>query len=170
MRICDRPNLAVLALVLSLATLASRPALSHGDSNEGHQKKMDYSKAEVHPFGKAADPMLATRTVVVEMSDDMRFTPDVVEVERGEVVRFEIKNMGRMRHEMVLGTSQEIDKHAAMMKKFPGMEHDEPYMAHVAPRKLETMGWQFTNAGEYDFACLIPGHFEGGMKGKILVR
>ena len=165
-----RPHVTVLALTLCLGTLASQPALSHSESNEGHEKKIDYSKAEQHPFGKAADPMRATRNVVIEMGDDMRYTPDVIEVKRGEIVKFTIKNIGKLKHEMVLGTSEEIVKHAAMMKKFPGMEHDEPYMSHVAPSKFEVMGWQFTDAGEFDFACLIPGHLEGGMKGKILVR
>jgi uncharacterized cupredoxin-like copper-binding protein len=49
------------------------------------------------------------------------------------------------------------------------MEHDEPYMSHVAPGKTETMIWQFTKAGEFYFGCLVPGHFEAGMIGGIRV-
>ena len=72
-------------------------------------------------------------------------------------------------HEMVLGTMQDLKEHAEMMKKHPGMQHDEPYMVHVAPGKTRTLVWQFTNAGEFHYGCLIPGHFEAGMVGRIRV-
>ena len=29
--------------------------------------------------------------------------------------------------------------------------------------------WKFTKTGEFYFACLVPGHFEAGMHGKIVV-
>jgi uncharacterized cupredoxin-like copper-binding protein len=72
-------------------------------------------------------------------------------------------------HEMVIGTKQELDQHAAMMKKHPNMEHDEPYMAHVVPKKVGQLIWQFNREGDFDFACLIAGHYEAGMIGKIRV-
>jgi uncharacterized cupredoxin-like copper-binding protein len=56
------------------------------------------------------------------------------------------------------------------MRKHPEMEHDEPYMAHVAPGKTERIVWQFTKPGEYYYGCLIPGHFEAGMVGKVIVK
>ena len=55
------------------------------------------------------------------------------------------------------------------MKKHPGMEHDEPYMAHVASGRTGELVWTFNRAGEFEFACLIPGHFEAGMIGRIAV-
>ena len=70
---------------------------------------------------------------------------------------------------ITLGTKSELDEHAALMKRFPGMEHDEPYMAHVAPGKRGEMVWTFNRSGEFDFACLLPGHYEAGMVGKIRV-
>jgi uncharacterized cupredoxin-like copper-binding protein len=62
-----------------------------------------------------------------------------------------------------------LKEHGELMKKFPDMEHDEPYMAHVNPGEKEEIVWQFTKAGEFHYACLIPGHFEAGMVGKITV-
>ena len=44
-------------------------------------------------------------------------------------------------HEFVIGTKKELDEHAALMLKFPDMEHDEPYMAHVAPGKTGEIIW-----------------------------
>jgi len=136
-------------------------AIAHGEK-PGATSAIDYSKAEEHPFGRAADPRKAKRTVRVEMSDQMRYWPAEVTVKRGQVVRFVPVNKGQVLHEMVLGTMDDLKKH-------PGMEHDEPHMAHVAPGKRGEMGWQFTKAGEYFYGCLIPGHFEAGMVGKVKV-
>ena len=144
-------------------------AFAHDEKAQA-PKAVDYSKAEAKSFGIAADPRKAKRTISVEMSDAMRFTPSEIEVRRGEVVRFVAANKGQVLHEIVLGTMEDLKKHAALMKKFPGMEHDVPYMAHVAPGKTGEIGWRFTSAGTYYFGCLIPGHFETGMVGKILVR
>jgi hypothetical protein len=69
------------------------------------------------------------------MIDAMRFEPDRLDVRQGETVRFVVRNTGKVMHEFVIGTAQELAKHAALMKQFPNMEHDEPYMAHVAPRE-----------------------------------
>jgi len=152
-----------------LSNLATN-AFAHG--NESHDKKpaVDYAKAEEKSFGKAADPKRATRTITVEMLDTMRFSPGSITIKRGETVKFIIKNQGKMLHEMVLGTLNELKEHGELMKKFPGMEHDEPYMAHVAPGKSGEIVWQFTRAGEFNYACLLPGHFEAGMVGKIIVQ
>jgi uncharacterized cupredoxin-like copper-binding protein len=57
-----------------------------------------------------------------------------------------------------------------MMKKHPGMEHEEPYQAHVAPGKTERIVWHFTKPGEFYYGCLIAGHFEAGMIGKVIVK
>ena len=152
-------------LVLALAVFAAPSAWAHGEQS----KTVDYSKAEEHAFGRAADPQKARRTVRVEMTDQMRFHPAQVTVKRGEVVRFVPVNKGRVMHELVLGTRGELEKHAELMRKHPGMEHDEPHMAHVAPGKSGEIGWQFTKAGEFYYGCLIPGHFEAGMLGKVTV-
>jgi len=56
------------------------------------------------------------------------------------------------------------------MQKFPGMEHDAPYMAHVRAGQRGDIVWHFNRPGTFDFACLIPGHYEAGMTGTITVR
>jgi uncharacterized cupredoxin-like copper-binding protein len=158
-------SLAIAALVLTSGVLAH--------SNEDHTakpKKFDASKIEDTTFGREGDPAKATRTIRVEMSDAMRFTPADITIKRGETVKLVATNKGQVLHEMVLGTSDELKKHADMMKKFPGMEHDEPHMAHVKPGNSGEIVWQFTKAGEFQFACLIPGHFEAGMVGKVTVK
>ena len=159
MRIIELAVVAVLALPLSAA--------AHGDK---HAPTVDYSKAEETPFGKAADPKKAARTVRVDMADTMRFTPAEITLKRGESVRFVATNRGKVMHEMVLGTMDELKAHAEMMRKHPGMEHDEPHMLHVGPGKTGEMGWRFTKAGTFHYGCLVPGHFEAGMVGRIHVK
>jgi len=157
-----------LAAAIIAASAATGAALGHGEKPPAG-KGVDYSRAEQMPFGRAADPKKARRTVRVEMTDRMRFHPAEITIKRGEVVRFVPVNKGQVMHEMVLGTMDELQKHAELMKKHPGMEHDEPHMAHVAPGHQGELGWQFTTAGEFFYGCLIPGHFEAGMIGKVKV-
>lgn len=154
------------ALLFAIAMAAAALASAHGEKSDA-QKGVDYSRAEEHAFGRAADPKKAKRTVRVDMTDEMRFHPAEITVKRGEVVRFVPVNKGQVLHEMVLGTMDDLKKHAELMRKHPGMEHDEPHMAHVAPGKSGEMGWQFTQTGEFYYGCLVPGHFEAGMIGKV---
>lgn len=158
--------------ILAIAALAmASAALAHGNQDHGAQPRtFDASKVEDTAFGRRGDPAKATRVIRVDMADTMRFTPADLTVKRGETVKFVATNKGQVLHEMVLGTAEELKKHAEMMKKFPGMEHDEPHMAHVSPGKSGEIVWQFTKVGEFQFACLIPGHFEAGMVGKVTVK
>ena len=155
------------ALVAGLLVL-SAAAQAHG--GEDHAKKPGPVKLEQKAWGIAAAPKAARRTIEVKMSDAMRFTPNLIEVKQGETVKFVIKNEGGMLHEFVLGTKDELDAHAALMVKFPNMEHDEPYMAHVPAGKTGEITWTFNRAGEFDFACLIAGHYQAGMVGKVKVN
>jgi len=96
--------------------------------------------------------------------------PWMHEIRKGQTVEFVVHNRGRVLHEMVLGTRQAIAEHAALMKKFPEMEHADANMAHVKPGKNGRIVWQFSRAGEFQFACLQPGHFEAGMVGTVTVK
>ena len=121
-------------------------------------------------FGREGDPNAVSRTVNVMMSDKMRYTPARLTVTQGETIRFRIKNSGQSMHEMVLGTMAELKEHAALMREHPHMEHEEPFMAHVAPGTTATMVWQFTQPGEFHYGCMVPGHFEAGMVGRVRVK
>lgn len=160
---CSAFVVAVALSVLSTAVFA------HGETV--HSRKFSPAQlAEEKPFGKAGDPKKITRTIMFRMSDEMRFDPSHITVKRGETIRFIARNNGKLMHEMVFGTVQELKEHADQMKKFPGMEHDEPYMTHVAPGKSGEIIWQFTKPGVFDFACLIAGHYDAGMTGKVTVK
>jgi uncharacterized cupredoxin-like copper-binding protein len=158
-----------IAIVAALAFSAGTLALAHGDAPEKGKAQKKIISNEEKAFGREGDPKKVSRTIKVDMADTMRYSPSVLTVRQGETVRIEARNSGKVMHEIVLGTMKELKQHAELMKKHPGMEHDEPYMAHVAPGKTERIVWQFSKIGEFYYGCLIPGHFEAGMMGRINV-
>ena len=157
------------ALLLATALLAGPAAVfAHGSGAHVDAPKAAAVK-EQKPWGIAGDASAARRTITLDMSDNMRFTPERISVRRGETVRLRVANKGQVMHEIVLGTPASLDEHAQMMLKFPTMEHGEPYMAHVSPGKSGDLVWNFNREGSFDFACLIPGHYQAGMRGTITV-
>ena len=160
-----KTTLAFAVLAWTVST-----AFAHGDTHMAKKPAYDASKVEERAFGREGDPKRVTRTIKLDMTDAFRFTPADVTVKRGETVRFVVANSGKVLHEMVLGTTEELKAHAELMKKFPDMEHADANMAHVKPGAKGEIVWQFTKAGEYQFACLIPGHYEAGMVGKVVVK
>jgi uncharacterized cupredoxin-like copper-binding protein len=106
----------------------------------------------------------------MSMNDSMRFTPERIEVHKGETIRFELHNDGKLRHELVLGEPEALRRHAAMMQMMPDMQHSGPNMASLAPGERGQLIWKFTRAGTVTFACLQSGHLEAGMKGAVAVQ
>lgn len=152
-------------LMIVLVAAASA-AQAHGDAQ--HAAPRTAAVVET-AFGRSGNPAQAGRVIKVSMRDTMRFSPAALTVRAGETVRFVVANHGALMHEMVIGRAAELAEHAELMKRYPSMEHEEPYMAHVAPGKSGEIVWQFTTPGEFRFACLMPGHFEAGMVGRITV-
>ena len=152
-----RSTLSILALAcLATATQAS------GTHAGGHS----HDAPEIGRVGQADK---VSRTVDVDMSDSMRFTPDKMDVTQGETIRFVIKNSGKLKHEFVMGNSRSLKEHYKLMQKFPDMEHADDNMITVAPGQSGELIWQFTRPGAVDFGCLLPGHYDAGMKGVIHV-
>lgn len=162
-----KPFTAVLAMMplLSLLLLPA-PALGH---DETHTAMPDYH-GHAAALGAPGDPAAKARTVAMTMSDDMRFAPAAITVRRGETIRFVVRNIGQIRHELTLGTRAELAVHGKEMEKFPEMEHDDPNAVTVEPGESRIILWHFTKSGVFDFACLQPGHMQAGMTGRITVR
>jgi uncharacterized cupredoxin-like copper-binding protein len=153
-------GLAALALSAGLAVA------SPGVAGHGHDKEATY--------GTPGDPKKPARIVAVSMreTDDgkMVYFPDKVEVRQGEQIKFVLKNNGKVDHEFVLDTVENNAKHKIAMQKNPDMEHDDPNARRLAVSKGGEMVWQFTKPGTFEFACLIPGHYESGMHGTVVVK
>ena len=123
--------------------------------------------------GQPGDPKKPARIVKIKMfegSGKMGFEPARIEVRRGEQVRFVLQNDGEEDHEFILATVAENRKHAQVMKKNQDMEHDDPNAKRLLPHENGEIVWKFTKRGTFEFACLIPGHYEKGMVGQIIVK
>lgn len=132
-----------------------------------------HSHAGETAYGMPGDPGKPARAVHIVMREadgKMLFTPDRIEVRKGEQIRFLLRNNGEQDHEFVVATLEDNLKHAEEMRKNPDMEHDDPNAKRLAPRKNGEILWKFTKTGEFDFSCLIPGHRESGMFGRLIVK
>ena len=154
-----------LKFVLALMTaVAVTPAFAAGNHAGGH---------DVMEIGKPGTKAAVKRTVTISMKekDDgaMVFEPAVLKVKKGETIRLKFNNMGETDHEFVMDRHEGIQEHKALMEKFPEMEHADPNAIRLAAGGNGEIIWTFAKAGEFGFACLIPGHYESGMKGNITV-
>jgi uncharacterized cupredoxin-like copper-binding protein len=100
----------------------------------------------------------------------MLYFPNSIDVKKGEQDRFVITNAGKVPHEFVLASKEDNMKHAALMQKYPDMEHDDPNGKTLQPGQKTEMLWRFSKSGTFEFACLIPGHREAGMLGSVSVK
>jgi uncharacterized cupredoxin-like copper-binding protein len=140
----------------------------------------------ISPLGRPELDAHASRTIDVEMIDSMRFTPQRIVVRAGETVRFRVRNKGKLPHEFVFGTPEDLATHARSMRETGGTEHmhmqggehahehgsagHHANVLQVAPGEAGTLTWRFGEPGEYRFACLVPGHAEAGMTGVLVVE
>lgn len=147
--------------IASILALSLIPA---GAVAQGYQDSEEGSAA----VGRLGDPGKVSRTIEITLVDN-RFKPAEIKVKQGETVRFVLRNTGKKKHEMMIGSMAQLDKHAKMMKQYPDMEHSDPNLVSVDPGKSGELMWQFTEAGTVNFACPLPGHYKG-MRGKIIVE
>jgi uncharacterized cupredoxin-like copper-binding protein len=155
----------IASLVLTAAVFSAFPAFARPGA-PGHAH-------EAFSSGEPGNPKKPARVVAITMQEGpgiMKYSPDRIEVKRGEQIRFVLNNGGELDHEFVLATTAENLKHAEAMKKNPDMEHDDPNAKRVAPKKKNEIVWKFTKAGTFEYGCLIPGHREAGMIGTIIVK
>ncbi|MER8376238.1 cupredoxin family protein [Mesorhizobium sp. M1338] len=151
-----------------LTALSSGAAHASGTHAGGHG-----DKAATMPIGNPGEAGKAKRTINISMSekDDgkMLFQPAVLRVKKGETVRLKFVNKGQVDHEFVMDVHEGIREHKALMEKFPDMEHADPNAIRLAPGARGEIIWTFANAGDFGFGCLVPGHYDSGMKGDINV-
>lgn len=160
---CTAAGAAAAAATISAFLLAPLSALAGP-----HHGVAPHSALASHAgvAGQAAD---VARTHDIGMLDTMRFAPAMLRFKRGQTIRFNVRNDGLAQHEIVIGTRADIARHRDAMREDPGMAHGAAHMAHVAPGGKEQLLWKFEHAGQFEFACLLPGHYEAGMRGTITV-
>ncbi len=151
--------LTSIAAALLLVAASLPPAMAHDDEH--------FSAGEP---GNPKKPARVIQVTTREADGKMLFIPDRVDVRKGEQIRFIIRNNGALDHEFTLGSVEDHNTHAELMKNYSGMAHDDPNAKTIAPGKTAEIIWRFTKAGTFEFACLIPGHREAGMHGMVTVK
>jgi uncharacterized cupredoxin-like copper-binding protein len=161
-------RLVAAAAVLALSAQHAAAGPGHAGSHHG-----SHDSASETAYGRPGDPNKPARRIEVVMGENgrlMQFAPERLEVRRGEQVRFVLRNRGELEHELVIGTAESNRRHAEHMAAQPDMAHDDANAKRLVPNAEGVLSWQFTKAGEFEYACLIPGHREAGMTGTILVK
>ena len=175
----------------AVALLALNPAQA---GPAGHGKHTDLGGheghgAHAHTFslsvGEPGDPADARRVKRVVMNDNT-YAPKSITVSKGETVHFLIFNKGEFVHEFNIGTAKMHRAHQAEMlsmmesgaleadrivhEKMGAMKHDDPNSVLLEPGQKGEIVWKFSEAGEIQFACNVPGHYEDGMHGRLRIR
>lgn len=161
------------AIPALLAISFALPVAAHAQTGETpapEQKVRKKARTPERAYGREGDPRKVKRVISIELSDTMRFFPSELRVKRGETVRFELRNSGELPHGLVLGTMDELKKRAKLARKSGGVVRTDAQSVQVAPGATARLVWQFTRPGEFHYACLVPGHFDAGMIGTIVVR
>lgn len=158
----------IIASVIGAAgfTAGGNDAFAYGETAERAKRAPTMIRTA---FGQTGDPSRVSRTVRVVVDDSARYNLKPITVTQNETVRFVISNRGTALHELVLGTEGAITERIEAMKRHHGLEHEEAYMAHASPKKTAEIIWQFSEPGEFQYACAIPGHSQPSMIGQIRV-
>lgn len=150
-----------------VALLTATGAFAAGTHDGGHEQD------EAMAIGVPGEASKVKRTMIIVMSEkddgSMGFQPAALDVKAGETIRLRFQNKGEVEHEFVMDTNASIMEHKELMAKFPEMEHADANAIRLEPGKRGEIVWTFANAGKFEFACLIPGHYESGMKGELTV-
>ena len=141
-------------------------------------------------IGEKGDIKDVTKVVTVKMFDNY-YEPNEIVVKKGETVKFIVKNMGELVHELNIATKEMHIKHQPEMAKM--VEHEilladkidknkmkeiskmDHSMAHkhansvlLEPSNTGEIIWKFSTSAKLEIACNVPGHYEAGMIAKII--
>lgn len=155
----------VLTLTAALLLTQTGSALAGGTHTGGHEE---------YDIGKRGEKWQSKRFINITMRETqegkMIFEPKELEFSEGETVTLNLTNSGATDHEFVMDSVDKVVEHKAVMEKNPDMEHADDNALRLAPGKKGQIVWTFKKSGKFMFACLIPGHFDAGMNGPIMVK
>ena len=148
--------------------------------------------ASMSMIGEKGDPNNIDRVIKIKMYDNY-YEPNLINIKKGETIKFIITNLGEMVHEYNIGTKEMHIKHQPEMqklidheiitfdkidkKKMKEMSKKDHSLAHshsnsimLEPKTQGEIIWKFSKDIELEMACNIPGHYESGMVGKIITK
>jgi uncharacterized cupredoxin-like copper-binding protein len=167
--VLQRAGLLGLALPVSGALLAA----CGGDDDD---KPITPINAPSNPTtGTGAEPVTNEPPTPVEITvtaSEMKFEPATLAMTVGTPVTLTFHNAGVIEHDWVAEmpvTDLEVVEQPTLTARAAALltEHTTAAQPYAAGNTNETMVVRFTpaTAGEFAFACLVPGHRQGGMVG-----
>ncbi len=139
--------------------------------DEGDMGDMDMGDAEANAYLEAA-PKDALYLVAMT---NFAFTPDVLEVNSGEVLEIAVQNVEAVLHDFTI-EKIDADVHISYLEGSGQHAHAEG-AAEAAdvhfPLSEPGVGvvhLKVHEPGEYVIYCSVPGHREAGMEGTLIVR
>ena len=148
--------------------------------------------ASMNMIGEKGNPNNIDRTIKIKMYDNY-YEPNFIEVKKGETIKFIVQNLGEMVHEYNIATKEMHIKHQPemqklmehgillvdkidmvkmkeMSKKDHSLGHKHANSVMLEPNKTGEIIWKFSKDISLEMACNIPGHYESGMVGPIIIK
>ncbi|MEK4427398.1 plastocyanin/azurin family copper-binding protein [Solibacillus sp. FSL K6-1523] len=105
--------------------------------------------------------------IIVIEADEMKYSTNEIVVEKDSAVHLTLINRDQIEHDIeikapVLPTDNESKHHQRT--------ENNAIQLHAAPKSTETLTFTPTEPGTYEFMCIVPGHKELGMVGRMIVR
>lgn len=151
-----------LAVFAALAVFAPAVAGAHPDADG------------MYSTGLKGEQTAASRIIQIVMreTDDgqMLFEPADMTFDKDETVVLSFKNTGANKHEFVMDTEEKIQEHKIEMEEGEVMDHIDDNVVVLEPGETGEIVWTFAKSGSFSFACLVPGHYDAGMHGKMTVN
>lgn len=158
-------SVTLLAGLIISPTAFSGVTSSRADSMQ-HQDGMMEQHMTIGMPGKSSE---VTKELSLTANDQMRFSINALNIQKGDTVTFTVTNTGQLSHEFVLGTRERIEMHRKEMQGMPNMKHADSNALSLKPGDTKALTWKFTSVGDFLAACTLPGHYEAGMITKIAV-
>jgi uncharacterized cupredoxin-like copper-binding protein len=165
--------MAVLLLGIQGANAGSNMQVNMPEMNHDSGMHTGPAHAKKFAFGEPGKPARVDRAVTVTMRDT-DFDPASLQVTVGETIRFIVTNKSEIDHDFTLGDAKTQVAHrkemAEAMEHGGEMDHsDDPNAVFLNAGETKELLWKFTRLGRFQFDCNVPGHYEAGMTGVIVV-
>jgi uncharacterized cupredoxin-like copper-binding protein len=171
--------LAAIALIVALLGACTAGDATRSESSGMPGGHMSWSTtpgsadlgAMMGGIARPAEASAADQVLQVVALDQLAFDPAVIDVVVGQTIAFEVTNSGATAHEFMLAPATMQGHHEAQMGQAHGqMMVDSPHAVTLEPGETKSITMRFMREGELEYACHVPGHYEGGMVGTVTVR
>jgi len=162
-RVADAGYLAGIAI---LALAVGALAVVYGPDESNAAMGME----SMRPASELAVP---NRTILVDTTAQVRFSPDAISVTSGDTVAFVVTNTSDAEHEFVIGDEKVQAEHDEEMARGTETMRDmgaTPYAIDVPAHSTMTLIYTFDHEGTLIIGCHVPGHYATGMRGTITVQ